>query len=406
MVLATSVAYSVFLSTPLGSQPGGEYTHISRTVGGTGVAFVGAWLKVISYIGALAYLSVAFADYVIPLASSLLRPERHRLPLALLSLLAVYLVHVFGVRWFGRAQVAMCALLGASIVVLVLPGLFHIQPAHYRPFFSHGASGFLACLPPIFFAYAGFESLAQTAGEVRDSSRKLPGVFTRGLLSTTAVYLLMTGVAFGVMPGERLRGSPAPMADVASVYLHGAAAWFVNLGAVMALTTSLNSSMLVPSRLAMMLSADRLAPASLGRIHPRTGTPVIGLSWTFAIASALLLSGQISLALNIAVFALVVLYLLHSLALLQLPRRNPELFRSVTVGVPLGVQRVAAWASMLSMSGLILVQLWADLGTLRRLGFAERLSGLQLTTLELSLMWAALGAALYALERRRTQPAS
>ena len=30
-ILATSVGYSVFLSTPLGTEPGGEYTHISRT---------------------------------------------------------------------------------------------------------------------------------------------------------------------------------------------------------------------------------------------------------------------------------------------------------------------------------------------------------------------------------------
>src|SRR5438128_9534836 len=62
-VLATSVAYSVFISTPLGREPGGEYTHISRTFGGYGLAFMGVWLKIISYIGALAYLARAFADY-------------------------------------------------------------------------------------------------------------------------------------------------------------------------------------------------------------------------------------------------------------------------------------------------------------------------------------------------------
>src|SRR5437667_8584999 len=66
-VLATSVAYSVFISTPLGREPGGEYTHISRTFGGYGLAFMGVWLTIISYIGALAYLSRAFADYVVQL---------------------------------------------------------------------------------------------------------------------------------------------------------------------------------------------------------------------------------------------------------------------------------------------------------------------------------------------------
>src|SRR5881396_3637826 len=100
-ILATSVAYSVFLSTPLGREPGGEYTHISRTFGGFGLAFVGSWLKVISYIGALAYLSRAFADYVIELLRGAL-PPASAMPLAVSSLVFFYAIHVAGVRWFGR----------------------------------------------------------------------------------------------------------------------------------------------------------------------------------------------------------------------------------------------------------------------------------------------------------------
>ena len=38
VVLATSVPYAAFLSTPLGREPGGEYTHISRTLGGYRIA--------------------------------------------------------------------------------------------------------------------------------------------------------------------------------------------------------------------------------------------------------------------------------------------------------------------------------------------------------------------------------
>src|SRR6202158_6536480 len=41
-ILATSVAYSVYLSTPLGRLPGGEYTHLSRTFCGRGIGFLGA----------------------------------------------------------------------------------------------------------------------------------------------------------------------------------------------------------------------------------------------------------------------------------------------------------------------------------------------------------------------------
>src|SRR5205085_10448489 len=146
---------------------------ISRTLGYDRLAFVGAWLKIISYIGAEAFLANSLADYLIASAGGHLNVS-HRLPLAFASLFFFYFVHVVGVRWFGRLQVAMCALLGVSLVVLIVPGLFAIHPINYRPFITHGIGGFMASLVPLFFSYAGFESLAQTAGEVKDSTRQLP----------------------------------------------------------------------------------------------------------------------------------------------------------------------------------------------------------------------------------------
>ena len=250
-VLATSVPYAVFLSTPLGTSPGGEYTHLTRTLGGSRLAFVGAWLKIISYLGALAYLSNAFADYVVQLWPARLHGDPTRLGVAVASLTFFYAIHAFGVRWFGRIQVAMCALLGLSLAVLILPGLFAIRLSNYAPVFTGGFGGFAAALPPLFFAYAGFESLAQTAGEVQESRRRLPRIFWRGILATTLVFALMSIVTFGVLPGERLRGSTAPMADVARVYLPANAVWIITLGALMAIATSLNATMLVPSRLAL-----------------------------------------------------------------------------------------------------------------------------------------------------------
>jgi amino acid transporter len=313
VILATSVPYAAFISTPLGREPGGEYTHISRTLGEHRLAFVGAWLKIISYIGAEAFLANSLADYLIVAAGGRLNPESSRLPLALASLFFFYIVHVIGVRWFGRLQVTMCALLGVSLLVLIGPGLFAIHADNYRPFITHGAGGFLKSLAPLFFSYAGFESLAQTAGEVKDSTRRLPVVFLKGISAAALIFVLMSVVAFGVLPGSQLGASKAPMAEVAAVYLPAGAALFVTFGAIMAITTSMNSTMLVPSRLAFILSRDGLAPGWIGAIHPGAGTPVLGLTLTFVASAALLVGRQMLLALNVAVFALVILYFLHSL---------------------------------------------------------------------------------------------
>ncbi len=401
IILATSVPYAAFLSTPLGREPGGEYTHISRTLGGYRLAFIGVWLKIISYIGAGAYLASALADYILQFAGGRLAPDTYRVPLAVASLIFFYFVHVVGVRWFGRIQVTMCALLGLSLIVLIVPGLFAIKVANYQPFVTHGFTGFAASLVPLFFSYAGFESLAQTAGEVKDSTRRLPVIFLKGISVTACVYLLMSAVAFGVLPGTRLQTSNAPMAEVAAVYLPAGAALFVTFGAIMAITTSMNSSLLVPSRLAIILARDRLAPNWIGAINARTGTPIRGLTLTLAASIFLLISGQLSLALNVAIFALVILYFLHSLIFLLLPRRNPQLYRLITVALPRPLQTAAALLSVVAMGALVLVQVTQDWRTLRTQSLAQRLAEHSLTSLELIVVWTLVGALIYLIARPR-----
>lgn len=401
VILATSVPYAAFLSTPLGKEPGGEYTHISRTLGGNRIAFIGAWLKTISYIGAEAFLANSLADYVIEFAGGRIDPASYRLPIALASLLFFYAVHTVGVKWFGRIQVGMCVLLGVSLVVLILPGLFAIHVSNYQPFVTHGAGGFAASLIPLFFSYAGFESLAQTAGEVKDSTRQLPRVFLKGITITAVIFILMEVVAFGVLPGGRLGASTAPMAEVAAVYLPVGAAGFVTFGAIMALTTSMNSTMLVPSRLGIILASDRLAPDWMGKISVKTGTPVLGLTLTLAASAFLLVSGQVSLALNVAVFALVILYGMHSLVFLLLGRRNPSLHGQVSIAIPGWVQQTSGVVSVAAMAGLVLVQVYQDSRTLRTTSLAHRIETHSLTSVELLIAWAAVGVGLYLYARWR-----
>jgi amino acid transporter len=405
-ILATSIPYAAFISTSLGKEPGGEYLHMSRTFNGYAIAYVGAWLKIIAYIGAGAYLASALADYIIELSGRRISGEFAHQALAVGSLLFFYMVHVIGVRWFGRIQVAMCALLGISIVILVVPGLFAIHPANYRPFITHGASGFALSLAPIFFSYAGFESLAQTAGETKDSTRRLPIVFLKGVTATGLIFIAMSAVAFGVLPGARLGASSAPMTEVASVYLPWGAAIIVTLGAIMAITTSLNPTLIVPSRLALIFVEDRLAPRWLGFVSSKTGTPIVSLTLNLAACMVLLISRQLSLALNIAVFALVLLYCLHSVAFLMLPRWNPKLYGEISLTLPRGLMMFAALVSVVSMGVLIAVQVVQDIQTLTTQSLKERIAQHSLTSLELAVLWSGVAALLYIFARWRRSSAN
>ena len=398
-ILATSIPYAAYLSTPLGREPGGEYLHISRTLKGFRLAYVGAWLKIISYIGAGAYLANAMAGYLIALSGNRIDAQRFRLPLALTALIVFYLIHVIGIRWFGRFQVLLSALKCLALLVLIVPGLFVLKSSNYTPFFTHGASGFGSSLLPLFFAYAGFESIAQTAGEVKDSTRRLPRILLKGITVTALFYVFTSIVTFGVLPGGRLQASSAPMAEVASIYLPAGAAMFVTIGAIAAIMTALNGTIFVPSRLAIMFVEDGLAPRWLGFINKATATPIRGLTLTLIGCAVLLISGQLSLALNVAVFALVVLYFIHSLVFLFLPRLNPSLASEIRSGLPHRVQQAAAVFSVLSMGLMIWIQLRQDAAVLSTQTLSERINRQSLTSIELIVVWGIVGAGLYQLAR-------
>jgi basic amino acid/polyamine antiporter, APA family len=403
-ILATSIPYAAYLSTSLGREPGGEYLHISRTVKGFRLAYVGAWLKIISYIGAGAYLANAMAGYLIALSRNRI-PARFQLPLALAALVVFWLIHVIGIRWFGRVQVVMSALKCLALLVLIVPGLFVLNSDNYTPFFTQGLSGFGASLLPLFFAYAGFESVAQTAGEVKDSTRRLPRILLKGIIITALFYVFTSVVSFGVLPGGQLKVSSAPMAEVAEIYLPEGAAIFVTIGAIAAIMTALNGTIFVPSRLAIMFVEDGLAPRWLGFINQSTATPIRGLTLTLICCALLLVSGQLALALNVAVFALVVLYFIHSLIFLLLPRLNPVLASETTINLPRRVQQAAAVVSVVSMGLMIVIQLRLDADVLTTQTLSERISGQSLTSIELILVWGIVGAMLYQFARmqRRAQ---
>ena len=404
-ILAASIPYTAYLSTPLGREPGGEYLNISRSVKGYRLAYVGAWLKIISYIGAGTYLADSLAGHIITLSGGRI-DQKFRLSIALAGLLVFYLVHVVGIRWFGRMQVALSTLKCLALLALIVPGLFMIDPANYTPFFTGGATGFGSSLLPLFFAFAGFESIAQTAGEVKDSTRRLPKILLKGIMITALIYVFASVVSFGLLSGDRLQGTRMTLAEIASMYLPAGVAVFITIGAIAAIMTALNGTILVPSRLAIMFVEDALAPRWLGLINPKTATPIRGLTLTLICCAVLLISGQLSLALNVAVFALVVLYFIHSLVFLLLPRLNPTLASEIKINVPHRVQQVAAVVSVLAMGLLIVIQLGQDVEVLRTQTLSQRISGQSLTSIELIFVWGLVGLGLYQLARsqRRNRP--
>jgi amino acid transporter len=148
-----------------------------------------------------------------------------------------------------------------------------------------------------------------------------------------------------------------------------------------------------------MFVEDGLAPRWLGFINRATATPIRALTLTTICCALLLISGQLALALNVAVFALVVLYFIHSLVFLFLPRLNPSLASEIEINLPRPLQQVAAIVSVLAMGLMIVIQLRQDVAVLTTQTLSQRIQSQSLTSIELILVWGIVGAGLYQLAR-------
>lgn len=423
IVLVTAVAYSVYLSTPLGTKPGGEYSHISRTTGSYYLGFITLWLKWLSYIGALVVLSTSLAQYlkffypnmdqwfarVMPFGEALSRsytgdPSLGEAVIATSALLFFFVFNLLGVKVYGWLQTFMVVVKCLAIVVLVVPGLFAIEWKNFSPLFPFGVRavmtpegerGFMAVLAPLFFAYAGFESLAQTAGETKDSRKSLPMIFINGILISMVMFFLMSLVAFGVMPYQELARSSFAMSDAAARYLPWWGGAVVTVGALMAFSTCLNATLFVPARILYVFGEERMAPRWFGSVAERFRTPWVSLVVNAVVAIGLLWTKSFGYVLDISIVAMFLVYGLHSATLVALPFVRPELYKKARVRIHPALLVILGVASVVPMSYLTIVTIARDIA--RHASLATGRGGL--TIWQLLLLWMAVGTALYGIAR-------
>jgi amino acid transporter len=354
IVLCTAMAYSVFISTPLGMRPGGAYIHISRTFGNYYFGFIAMWMKFFAFFGAISFMAISLGDYM-----TFFIPDSDPRMWASITMVFFYGVNLLGIRHYGHIQTVLLFVLIFSILVLVIPGLFAVDLSFYNPILPKGFSGLLSAMPMLFFSYAGFETLAQAAGETKDPTGTLPMIFVKGVMAAVLIFFFMSFVAFGVLPAETLAQSQSAMADVADVYLPPWGSSVVAMGAMCAFLTSINGAILVPSRMLFVFSEDRLLPPFLAAVHPKWRTPHVSLIISGIICTGLVWSKSAYFLLSIGLFGIFIIYIMQGLALVFLPTINKPLYDSAKFKPPVWVLYILGSVIVISMS-FFLFQIIAD----------------------------------------------
>ena len=207
-------------------------------------------------------------------------------------------------------------LLIASLLVLVVPGLFYIDTASYRPFFTGELGGFAAAAVPLFYAFIGIEAAAQFGAEVKNPGRNLPLAMLGGTGILIVLYMLTAVVIYGVVSDYTvLADSARPLATAAETFLGGYATAIVAVGGLLATASSVHAVMAAAIKIPYSWSWDEVFPRQFSTVSRRFRTPHWSLLTLYIIASALIFwSSGLDQVVSIATFSYTLGYLVVSLA--------------------------------------------------------------------------------------------
>lgn len=202
----------------------------------------------------------------------------------LLALLTVILC--LGVGESSIVNSFMTVLKVIIVIIVIFVGAFEVDVSNWSPFAPHGVKEILTGATVVFFAYVGFDAVANSAEESRRPQRDLPLGIIGSLVICIALYIGVCLVLTGMVP-YYLLGEDAPLAEAFTSKGLKYVSILISIGAVAGLTTTLLVGLYVQSRLYLGLGRDGLLPSLFSKVHPTRHTPIHSQVWVGIVAGTL-----------------------------------------------------------------------------------------------------------------------
>ena len=326
LVAALCILPAVLSKSELGTampKSGGTYVYIERAFGplfGT-IAGIGLWLSLLlksafSLVGLSAYLYVVVNI-----------DEAYTKAIALLALLLIFLLNVFGLKKVEKTQLFIVSTSIISLIVIIALGLTSFDTKLTEPVFSDGTNGFIAGVAFLYISYAGVTKIAAIAGEITNPSKNLPLTMIISLFLITTIYCLVALALVGNVEASILATDIKPIHTLFQTI--GGETFGLIAGVVGALTllSMANSGVLASSRFPFAMSKDGLLPSYLAGINSKFMTPVSAILTTSTlIALAIIFLDVVKIAKLASAFK-VLMFIFNELTVIVLRETNAQWYK-------------------------------------------------------------------------------
>ena len=294
---------------------GGAYAYIEMAFGpyfgflangflwfGTGILVSAALVN-----GIAEMLSVPFPIFSLPLYRGLL--------FVFLFCFLAY-VNIIGLKQGMMVIKASTLIKVIPLVLVVVVGLLNLKISNlqwvgFPTMDKVGAASLI-----LFFAFTGGEMALNISGEMKNPNRTAPLGLMIGVVSIVVFYSLIQIVAQSTL-GTELINQKAPLAAVAGTLLGNWASTMLIVCAVVAIFGSLNSLVLVFSRVVYAGARDGLLPRFLSKVHPKFATPHVALISFSTLSLIAAISGGFKQLIILATLSVIFLHIGVALSVIK-----------------------------------------------------------------------------------------
>ena len=326
LVAALCILPAVLSKSELGTampKSGGTYVYIERAFGplfGT-IAGIGLWLSLLlksafSLVGLSAYLYVVVNI-----------DEAYTKAIALLALLLILLLNMFGLKKVEKTQLFIVSTSIISLIVIIALGLTSFDTKLTEPVFSDGTNGFIAGVAFLYISYAGVTKIAAIAGEITNPSKNLPLTMIISLFLITTIYCLVALALVGNVEASILATDIKPIHTLFQTIGGDTFGLIAGVVGTLTLLSMANSGVLASSRFPFAMSKDGLLPSYLAGINSKFMTPVSAILTTSTlIALAIIFLDVVKIAKLASAFK-VLMFIFNELTVIVLRETNAQWYK-------------------------------------------------------------------------------
>ncbi|TAK17539.1 MAG: amino acid permease [Nitrosarchaeum sp.] len=308
-----------------------EYTFVKNAFKNNFFAFIIGWLTAITSMITAATVALGFGGYFseflnIPIVVS---------AIALIGILSI--VNFIGIKESSWTNTVFTIIEAAGLILIIIIGFTISEPESVNYFESPtGFSGIVIAFVLIFFAFIGFEDIANIAEEVRNPKKVIPRAIILAVMISGIIYVLISLAVVRVINWEDLSLSAAPLADVAKRGL-GVQGHIIFSGiALFAITNTVLITLVAGSRMIYGMAREKSFPHILAKVHSKTKTPWLAIIVIMLTAIGFSIIGDIVIVANITVFAVIITFGAVNLSVIVLRYTESDMERKFRIPINIG----------------------------------------------------------------------